>query len=78
MSTPKLISARAIFPQDRRLGILKKVAYYSESEKRKPVLINFKVKHFEMLLIQWFSRKKRGKKQFLRYYYPSRVIITQY
>jgi len=39
LSTPKLISGRAVFPQDRRLGILKKVAYYSESEKRIPALI---------------------------------------
>ncbi len=47
MSTPKLISGRAIFPQDRRLGILKKVAYYSESEKRMPVLIALKANSFE-------------------------------
>jgi len=39
VSTPKLISARAVIPQDRRLGILKKVAYYRESEKRIPAFI---------------------------------------
>ena len=46
MSTPKLISARANFPQDRRLGILKKVAYYRESEKRNLVLIVIQVNIF--------------------------------
>jgi len=50
VSTPKLISARAVIPQDRRLGILKKVAYYRESEKRMPAFMLKIRKGFTILL----------------------------
>ena len=78
MSTPKLISGLAIFPQDRRLGILKKVAYYRESEKRNLVLIVIESNIFiKTLYIRWlkdiFSFLKTKNSELSLFFYTIRL-----